>query len=347
MKVLHVIDHAGLGGAQRVLEAILRAGDTDEHLVYVVNTSKKPYSFFDGKFQTSYWGKFFPPLHIFQLMKIVHSEKITHLHAHLEVSQILSFITHVFFPHTKLIFHEHGKIVRSTFLYRKIIQLAYFSGGSFIAISHHTEGALKKIIPSKAVHYLPNPVLKPTQDREVSSIYTIGFIGRLIALKGWRVFVDTARELPDYRFIIAGDGQDRIQIEEYLKETSIKNVELWGFVDPASKIFDEIDVFAFLSNNEEGMGLTHLEAVSVGIPVITTRTKATEEIFVDKENCLMIAIDDTDAFISAIQTLSRNSRLRSTIISGGKTLYSQFDVNEYYRNLRSVYINSFNEFTGI
>lgn len=337
MKVLHVIDHAGLGGAQRVLESIIRSGEEGQHLTYVLNTSKKPYSFFEGKFETSAWGKRFLPWHLIKLVQIIRSQKITHIHAHLEASQMFCLALRWIFPKLSVTFHEHGKIVRSNKLYTLVVRIASWSKINFIAISHHTEKGLLQFADRKFVHYLPNPILAPTKLRKISSVYTIGFIARLIALKGWRTFIEAASDLPEYRFIIAGDGPDRQKIETYLAKNNIKNVELWGFVDPASKIFDEIDAFAFLSNNKEGMGLTHLEAVSVGIPVITTRTKATEEIFTNKESCLMIEIDDTKAFTEAVKLLSKDTELLKTIVKGGYEVYSHFSPDVYYEKLVIIY----------
>lgn len=103
------------------------------------------------------------------------------------------------------------------------------------------------------------------------------FISRWIANKGLEVLVQAYAEsglAPDeWPLHLVGDGPLRKSILEMIHEKRIRGIEVHGFVSEAEKaeILGHTKWLVVPPHTHEDMGLTPLEARSVGVPVIATR----------------------------------------------------------------------------
>jgi len=79
-----------------------------------------------------------------------------------------------------------------------------------------------------------------------------------------------ADHYPKVRLIIAGDGPTRIEVERKIEELDLcNNVHLLGVKSNMQEIMCSADLF-LLNSTLEGMPLVLLEAMSCGLPVVTT-----------------------------------------------------------------------------
>ncbi len=82
-----------------------------------------------------------------------------------------------------------------------------------------------------------------------------------------RIVVD---HFPEARLIIAGDGPTRIEVERKIEALDLcNNVHLLGVKSNMQEIMCSADMF-LLNSTLEGMPLVLLEAMSCGLPVVTT-----------------------------------------------------------------------------
>mgnify|MGYP001174183514 CR=1 FL=1 len=98
----------------------------------------------------------------------------------------------------------------------------------------------------------------------------VGWVGRLdSAMKGCPEFIDLIADLPtNYLGILAGDGPDRISLEQYARDRGVANrLRFLGTVDPASVVYPGLDLFAMTSRYEP-FGLVLLEAAASGLPIV-------------------------------------------------------------------------------
>jgi glycosyltransferase involved in cell wall biosynthesis len=98
--------------------------------------------------------------------------------------------------------------------------------------------------------------------------------GRLIQQKGqWhliRAFSEVAKEHPTATLIILGEGEYRPQLEQLINDAGLsENVHLIGNQPNVYQFLSRADLFVF-SSLWEGMPNTMLEALSVGLPIIST-----------------------------------------------------------------------------
>lgn len=103
-------------------------------------------------------------------------------------------------------------------------------------------------------------------------------VARLSKQKNLPLFFEVAKEFPRLKFIIVGDGEERNNLEKIKPE----NVEMIGQKnrEEIKEIFSRSDFFV-LTSNYEGWGLSCIEALAAGLPVIMPDIGCAGEAIVD------------------------------------------------------------------
>ena len=74
------------------------------------------------------------------------------------------------------------------------------------------------------------------------------------------------------------------------------------------------------SASQEALGVVFLEALSSGIPIITTKTAGIVDTITDQETGIIVAQKDSEAIARAVQTIIQNENLRAKLIKQGLSL---------------------------
>jgi glycosyltransferase-like protein len=104
-----------------------------------------------------------------------------------------------------------------------------------------------------------------------------------------------------------------------------KDVVLLGTV-PEAELggwYQAADAFAFPSV-KEGFGLVVLEALAVGLPVVTTDIPVFTEYLADGESALLTPPGDGPALASALEAVLTDPDLRRRLVSGGAPVVARF-----------------------
>lgn len=121
------------------------------------------------------------------------------------------------------------------------------------------------------------------------------FLARIETEKGiyetLNAFSFAKEVLPDITLTIAGDGKELDSVKNYVKEKKINDVVFTGFVsgNEKAKTFLNADVYLFPSYTE-GMPNSVLEAMSFGLPVISTPVGALNELIINGETGLRVGV---------------------------------------------------------
>ncbi len=112
--------------------------------------------------------------------------------------------------------------------------------------------------------------------------FTVAFIGRLARQKAPEIFIEAAarvhRERPDIRFILHGHGELNQWVTDLVASAGLDEVlERRDGTVPVDETFADADLLAITSHNE-GLTLTTLEAITHGVPVISTDVGAQADI---------------------------------------------------------------------
>ncbi|KKQ94466.1 MAG: Glycosyl transferase group 1 [candidate division CPR2 bacterium GW2011_GWC2_39_10] len=157
----------------------------------------------------------------------------------------------------------------------------------YITVSHFLKNNLtKRGINKKKIDVIYNGVQLSGQKEDFHSPkhdkIVIGSIGRLHKVKGYDNLIEAANILedknPNFRIVIWGDGPEKENLNKKIKDFEIDHhVELAGFEPDLNKILSRVDVYIQPSLSE-GFGLTVVEAMLAGRPVIVTPAGALKEI---------------------------------------------------------------------
>ena len=157
---------------------------------------------------------------------------------------------------------------------------------------------------------IPAPELRgcEKQDKELSLLF-LGYLGKR---KGTYDLLDVLARLGDtpVKLYYGGDGEVE-QVASRVKELAIEDkVEYLGWVSGDKKIdiLNRAHVYVLPSYNE-GLPISVLEAMSYGMPVISTKVGGIPSIVKNDENGFIIEPGDKDALQQAIMEFVNNRSL--------------------------------------
>ena len=153
-------------------------------------------------------------------------------------------------------------------------------------------------------HSLPQP--SHPWFKEVNTPIILG-AGRLTAAKNFSLLIaafESVRKVRDARLIIIGEGTERKNLEHLIEERGLENsVDLVGFVHDAANYMFHSNVFA-LSSNWEGLPTVLVEALSLGVPIVSTDCPSGPgEILRDALHYRLVSVGDLHAFSTALLEL--------------------------------------------
>ncbi len=138
---------------------------------------------------------------------------------------------------------------------------------------------------------------KSVSKKEVSKNPYIVFVGRLSKEKGVDLLADTAKLLPEYNFVVAGNGPDG----EVLND--IPNVTLKGFLtgDELTDLMANAKVLIAPSVCYENCPLSILEAHSMGVVVVTMNSGGMAELVDDGKTGVLVQNPTPEPVASALK----------------------------------------------
>lgn len=157
----------------------------------------------------------------------------------------------------------------------------------------------------------------------------VGVVARLHPVKGHEFFLQAVKEVsnefPAARFYIVGCGTHRSALEVLAARLGIRDVVVFtGFRQDIGDIMAALDVLAVPSLSE-GFGLTAVEAMAIGIPVLATRVGGLPEIITDGENGLLVPPKDPAALAERLRfLLNHPADAAQMAVAGRRTVEERF-----------------------
>ncbi len=147
-----------------------------------------------------------------------------------------------------------------------------------IVVSEPLYNYAKNYIDEKKLFLIPNWIehmgQKPKAFDETND-FKVGWVSRLTMDKGWMDLVEAFKD-SDIKIDFLGDGPDLQKAKEVEKQYT--NLKFLGFLEkPWNYLRENTSVYVFSSKaSYEGLPLSLLEAVSIGIPCIAYKTDITQ-----------------------------------------------------------------------
>ena len=140
--------------------------------------------------------------------------------------------------------------------------------------------------------------------------------------KGQAVSIRALAQLPgEARLSLLGRGDDAVRAEltALAAAQGVGDRVTMGVV-PRAELrarYEAADALLFPVAWEEPFGLTPVEAMACGTPVVATAMGGSAEFLVDGVNALVVPPNDADSLAAAVRRLAADAALRRQLVSGG------------------------------
>ncbi len=357
IRVLHVIDHLGFGGAPMVVKNIVEKIDSDrfETIVCALRTNPKALPV-NAKLINLTFAKY-NPFAFLKIARLCREQKIDILHAHLQKS-VVSCLLAGFLCDVRVIIHEHGPIFRSGTgcLYRLLLKLLGKRATAAITNSQATQAALSGTagLDERSIYVIGNFIDLARFDpdlfdrgkvRKSLSIaadkIVVGFVGRLDICKGVDLLIETAAILcaedERYHFVIVGEGSQRGQLESMVRRLGLGGrVTFTGLCEKPEEVMTVFDVAA-VPSSREAFGISAVELMRMRVPVIASPVGGLAEIVQHEKTGLLLPRLDVGLLAEAIRKLTRQDALRQAIIQNAHDYAGRFGGAEQIKAIESLY----------
>jgi glycosyltransferase involved in cell wall biosynthesis len=364
VKVLHIIDHMGLGGEQRVVQDLcFMHGPEVEPLAWSLRSHELPGTpermAAAGVAYRTFGLAASNPLPALGIRRALRETGPDVLHLHLEASTLVGALAALSLaprpllvasvandPYRQIGFHRWAgrRLARSMDLH------ITHSRGIRDSVLRAYAGRPRRVeVVSLGIDLdrFRRDLADPTRvaGYRGGAAPVVGAIGRLVPQKAMHVLIAATPALleahPALRVLIVGDGPLRADLEAQAARLGVAHaVRFAGYQEDVVSAYAAMDVFV-LPSRDEGFGLVFLEAMAVGVPVVGTRVIGSEDAVEDGVTGLLVPYADPAALAAAVRGILASpdlaGRLRDTAAELVRRVYSREQcaarVEELYREL--------------
>lgn len=174
-------------------------------------------------------------------------------------------------------------------------------------------------------------------------------VGRLTEKKGFRYAIEAVAGLvedhPDLRYAIVGDGEDRDLLQRLIDELAVgEHIQLLGWRNSSqvSKLMQEADLLLAPSvtsetGDMEGIPVVLMEAMAIGLPVLSTYHSGIPELVEDGVNGYLVTERSSLYLVQRLKAIfDDSSRLAQVTEAARKTVERQFNIDVLNQHLEKL-----------
>jgi len=176
--------------------------------------------------------------------------------------------------------------------------------------------------------------------------FIVGAVGRLDPIKSYdlliRSFALFFKKITNsnkaVKLCIVGDGSERLKLEELANNLGITScVKFVGQRTDTHNFYPLFDCFV-LSSVSEGLSIALLEALSFGLPIITTHRGLKHDVIVDAQNGFLVPVEDEIALARRLEELYLNSEISKKMRAANLELVkTKFDISRTVDDYKEIY----------
>jgi len=230
-----------------------------------------------------------------------------------------------------------SKFISKNFYFRILsIFLIRFKNITFVTVSKKIVPKISTFfkVPIKRILYINNGVdveyFKDDNQKNLltKNIIMIGTLGQYKGqFKGVKIFEKLIKKDVNFNLYILGKGEDESIIKTYVKEKNLSdNIKLVGSTNNVKNYLKKSHLLWQLSQSE-GLPLSVIEAMSMGVPCIGFNVRGTNEVIKDGFNGYLVKYNDSNTVFKKTVEIFKN-----------KLIYNKFKKNSVY--LSRKYFNS-------
>lgn len=341
-KILHLLRSDRFSGAENVVCQIMTAFSDREDLSMV-------YCSPDGPIRESLKDKgiSFLPLASFSkkaLKKALNAFRPDIIHAHDPAAAVLAAR---YAPKgIKIVSHVHGnhknmrvlslKTLLFRFYYRRFFHIFWVNHSALADYRFAASAADKSEVLLNIVD--PAPILEAA--KEDAEPYDIAYLGRLSRQKDplrlMRVLAGIHKRLPDARFCVMGDGEMAEDTRKAAKDLGVaEKICFAGFTAHPLPTLARAKMM-LMTSRFEGVPMCALEAMTLGVPIVSTPTDGLNELIDDGVNGFLAESDE--ALVERSVLILTDPVLQRELSENARACSDKWnDLNRYKERLLAVY----------
>lgn len=362
MRVLWLIKGLGPGGAERLLVAAASHVDRErfsyraayllpwkDHLAGDLERAGVPVTCLGVR-------RPWDPRWVGRLRRLVREGDFSVVHAHLPYAGIGARLGLGGRGRPAIVYTEHNTWERYRPATRRLNSATFRRNDAVIAVSEGVGASIRRRDPPP-VHVIPNGVdaealrhgaLSRAAAREAlglpAGVPVVGTVGGLTPKKGHAFLVRAAREVvrevPDALFVIVGLPAQPGPVEEEIARLGMdRHVRLAGYQPDAARLMPAFDVFC-LPSLFEGLPVSLLEAMALGLPSVATRVGGVPEVATDQGDALLVPPGDAAALARALATLLRDPERGARIGERARATAERFGLARAVRRTEELYLRA-------
>lgn len=222
----------------------------------------------------------------------------------------------------------------------RVICISQFARSQLMRISHPDHWAKMEVCRLGV-----DPAQFQYQPRNVDSQpVRLLCVGRLSSAKAQILIVQACARLRDegldFSFTLVGDGPDRARIERAVAELALQDlVRLTGALNQIAvrEQFARADVFV-LASLAEGIPVVLMEAMSSGVPCVSTPVNGIPELIEHERTGLLATPGDLDSLVAQLRRLITDPGLRLRMAEAARAkVLADFDLNRNVARLGRIF----------
>jgi N-acetyl-alpha-D-glucosaminyl L-malate synthase BshA len=150
------------------------------------------------------------------------------------------------------------------------------------------------------------------------------------------IFARVNAELPS-RLVMVGDGPERVVAEDETRRLGVEaSVSFLGKIDDVAPLLASADLF-LLPSETESFGLSALEALASGVPVVCTRVGGLPEVVRDGETGFLCEVGDVEGMARVSLDLLRDperwQQMSKLAAADSRARFSQEQIVTQYEHM--------------
>lgn len=350
MRVLHLMTSLDFGGLERRMEILAKYPSTQNEIVFCAlggggETYRKMHSFGAQVHLLDCDFRIFNIKTFAKLLRFVMDAKVDVIHSHGAEANFYGMLIG-FLLGVRLRVAEEIGIPSYSQRSKRVFTFVFKLAHSLIAMSPAVKLFLikKKVLSEEKIDLVYNPVSLSESHKSSyvsSGVIVFAFLGRLEKVKNpdglLRAFNRLIKSGKNARLIFIGDGSLAECLKKYSSDNDLnEHVTFHGFSSEPFSILTNADVIVQPSHNE-GFSLALVEAMSAGLPALSTPAGGAEALLINGGGWVMKSSSDNDLYIG-LDAVHSN---KETIMEEGQkaidAIGKKFDPKVYARKLDKYY----------
>jgi glycosyltransferase involved in cell wall biosynthesis len=150
--------------------------------------------------------------------------------------------------------------------------------------------------------------------------FVFGIVATLRSWKGHQFLLDAFSSISskgNFHLVIVGDGPQRPLIEERITS---ERIHLLGQREDVPEVLAALDCFVLPSYANEGVPQAVMQAMAMGLPVISTRVGAIDEAVIEGETGVLVPPKDAQALAAAMLDMAGSPEKAKTLGEKGRII---------------------------